>query len=379
MKWKIPLYKVHADEEDIRAVTRVIRRGMDWAIGPEIEQFEKMLADYVGVDYCLAFNSGTSAGHAALLALGIQSGDEIIVPSFTFIATVNWVLMVNAKPKFADIEEITLGLDPSKIGRQISRRTKAIIPVHYAGSPCLINDINTVSKDHKIALIEDAAESLGSKMGKKNIGTFGDISVFSFAGNKVLTTGEGGAITTNSRKLFEKMKLIRSHGRLINQNYFSTNEIPRYVELGYNWRMSSITAALGISQLNRFEKLVNLRRKHARYISARLSKFKEITVPNEPNGFRHTYQLYTIRLENSKMRNELQKFLTKRGIMSKIFFEPVHLTEFYKNTKFSESADLSVTENTYERILTLPMYPGLTRENLDFICNAVEEFIESTK
>lgn len=378
MKWKIPLYKVHADEEDVRSVTRVIKRGMDWAIGPEIEQFEKMLSDYVGTDYCLAFNSGTSAGHAALLALGIQPNDEIIVPSFTFIATVNWVLMVNARPKFVDIEEKTLGLDPDKIETLISRRTKAVIPIHYAGSPCLINKISNVARDNKITLIEDAAESLGSRIGKKNIGTFGDISVFSFAGNKVLTTGEGGAITTNSKKLFEKLKLVRSHGRLINQSYFSTNELPRYVELGYNWRMSSITAALGISQLNRFEKLVNLRRKHAKYLSTRLSKFKEITVPNEPNAFRHTYQLYTIQIENSRMRNELQKFLTKKGIMSKIFFEPVHLTEFYKNTKFSKSADLRVTERTYKRILTLPMYPGLTREDLDLICSTIEQFMEST-
>lgn len=379
MKWKIPLYKVHVDEEDVRSVTRVIRRGMDWAIGPEIEQFEKLLADYVGTDYCLTFNSGTSAGHAALLTLGIQSNDEIIVPSFTFIATANWVLMVDAKPKFIDIEKTTLGLDPEKIHSAISRKTKAVMPVHYAGLPCHIDKIKNIAKDHKIFLIEDGAESLGASIKKQNVGTFGDLCVFSFAGNKILTTGEGGAITTNSKKTFERLKLLRSHGRLVNQNYFSSNELPRYVKLGYNWRMSSITAALGISQLSKFEKLVNLRRKHAKYLSSRLSRFVEIHVPNEPPGFKHVYQLYTITLSNSKIRDDLSKFLTKKGIMTKIFFEPIHLTDFYKNQISGKLKNLPVTEEIFERVLTLPMYPGLTKEELDFIYDSVSEFMDKIR
>lgn len=376
MKWKIPLYKVHVDNEDVRSVSNVIKRGMDWAIGPEIEQFEKALANYVGVDYCLTFNSGTSAGHAALLAFDIKPNDEIIVPSFTFIATVNWVLMVKAKPKFVDIEEETLGLDPNKVKLTISQKTKMIMPIHYAGLPCQIDQITNLARNYKIPIIEDAAESLGSKIKKQNVGTFGDLSIFSFAGNKILTTGEGGAITTNSKKIYEKLKLLRSHGRSINQNYFSSNELPKYVTLGYNWRMSSMTAALGISQLNKFEKMVNLRRKHAKYLSSKLSKFKEISIPNEPNGFRHVYQLYTILLDNSKTRNELAKFLNKKGIMTKIFFEPVHHTTFYKNLGYDKSTKLPVTEKTYERILTLPMYPGLTKNELNFICNSVAEFME---
>jgi len=376
MNWKIPLYKVYADNDDVKSVSSVINRGMDWAIGPEIEQFEKLLASYVGSKYCLTFNSGTSAGHATLIAFGIKPNDEIIVPSFTFIATANWVQMVKAKPKFVDIEEDTLGLDPDEVKLAISRKTKMIMPVHYAGLPCKIDKIMDIARNYKIPLIEDAAESLGAKINKQNVGTFGDLSVFSFAGNKILTTGEGGAITTNSKKIYEKLKLIRSHGRSINQNYFSSNELPKYVTLGYNWRMSSMTAALGISQLNKFEKMVNLRRKHAKYLSSKLSKFKEITIPNEPNGYRHVYQLYTILLNNSKIRNELAKFLTKKGIMTKIFFEPIHHTTFYKNLGYGKLTGLPITEKTYERILTLPMYPGLTKEELNFICDSVAEFIE---
>ncbi len=376
MKWKIPLYKVYVDDEDVRAVSKVIKRGMDWAIGPEIEQFEKLLANYVGSDYCLTFNSGTSAGHAALLALNIKTNDEIIIPSFTFIATANWTLMVNAKPKFVDIEEETLGLDPQKLKSSITNRTRVIIPVHYAGMPCHIDELTNIARKQKITVIEDAAESLGARIGNQKVGTFGDLSIFSFAGNKIMTTGEGGAITTNSKTLYEKLKLLRSHGRLINNNYFSSNEIPKYVTLGYNWRMSSMTAALGISQLHKFEKLVNLRRKNAKYLSSKLSKYKSIDVPKEPKGYRHVYQLYTIQLENSKIRNNLSKFLTKNGIMTKIFFEPIHMTDFYKKQIYGKSTKLPVTEKIYEKILTLPMHPGLKKEELDYICNSVGEFMD---
>lgn len=375
MKWKIPLYKVLWDNEDIRTVSRVIKRGMDWALGPEIDEFEKLLAKYVGVDYCLTFNSGTSAGHAALLGLGIKPSDQIIVPSFTFIATVNWALMVGAKPYFVDIEEETLGLNPSLIESAITKRTKLIMPIHYGGMPCHMEKIMAVAKKRKILVVEDAAESFGATINHKKIGTFGDVAILSFAGNKVLTTGEGGAITTNSKKLYEKLMLLRSHGRL-DQNYFSSNKTPNYVILGYNWRMSSMIAALGISQLTKFEKLIKLRRKNAAYISARLSKY-DIQVPKEPPGYKHVYQLYSIRLENSKIRNQLMKFLTNKGIMSKIFFEPVHLTNFYK--KLDYGAKLPITEKIYDQILTLPMYPGLQSEEMNLICDSIGEFMEKSR
>ena len=226
------------------------------------------------------------------------------------------------------------------------------------------------------SVVEDTAESLGASIGKKKAGTFGDLSILSFAGNKVMTTGEGGAITTNSKTLFEKLKLLRSHGRLINFNYFSSNETPKYVSLGYNWRMSSMTAALGISQLHKFEKLINLRRKHAKYLSSKLSRYNSIKVPKEPRGCRHVYQLYTIRLMNSRIRDSLAKFLTKKGIMTKIFFEPVHKTDFYKKQDFTKSLRLPVTENIYEQILTLPMFPGLKKEELDYICDSIGEFVD---
>ena len=377
-KWKIPLYRIASDEEDVKSVSKVILRGTDWAIGKEITEFEELMADYVGTKYCLMFNSGTSALHAGLLAMGVDYRHEVIIPSFTFIATANSVLMVNAKPRFVDIENETYGLDPHLIGSSINKKSKMIIPVHYAGLACKIEEIKEIARERKIILFEDAAESLGSKIHNKKVGTFGDLSMFSFAGNKVLTTGEGGCITTNSKQIFEKLKLIRSHGRIDKQNYFSSILKPEYVAIGFNWRMSSITAALGISQLHKLEKLIDLRRKHAKYLTLRLSNLKQIKTPIEPSGYRHIYQLYSIRLPNLVMRNKLMKFLTKKGIMSKVFFDPIHETKFYKKMLIQKKNYLNTTKSVSEQILTLPMFPGLKKEELDYICDSIKEFMENT-
>jgi len=377
--WNIPLYKVLTDDEDVKHTSKVIRRGMDWAIGPEIENFEELLAKYVGSDFCLTFNSGTSALHAALLAACVKPKEEVLVPSFTFISTANSPLMVNAFPKFVDIEEETYGINPEIFENKITKKTKAIIPIHYAGLPCKIQEIADIAKQKKIFLIEDAAESLGAQVGKRKVGTFGDLAIISFAGNKVLTTGEGGAIFTNSRKLFKKLKLLRSHGRMEEKNYFSSNRTSDYIELGYNWRMSSITAALGISQLKKFEKMITLRRKNAEYLSSKLRKFKQIQVPYEPPGYRHVYQLYSIRLANSRLRNNLMKFLTKKGIMSKVYFFPVHLTRFYKKMGYEKINDLTITKAVSDEILSLPLYPGMNNKELKYIVNSIEEFMEKNK
>lgn len=374
--WKIPLYKIFTDKEDIEYVTKVIRRGYDWAIGPEILEFEKLLANYVGSKYCVSFNSGTSALHAALLAAKISKSDEIICPSFTFIATSNSSLMVNAKPKFVDIEKDNLGLNPNDIENNITKRTKAIMPVHYAGLPCKIEEITKLAKSKKLLLIEDAAESLGSHVNQKMIGTFGDMAIFSFAGNKVLTTGEGGAIVTNSKQYFERLKLIRSHGRSETSNYFSSINTPNYISLGYNWRMSSITAALAISQLHKLDKLIKLRRKNAHFISKKLNKFTSLKVPNEPTGHHHVFQLYSIILKTPKLRNELRKFLTKKQIMTKIFFQPVHQTNFYKKQVLKQKLNLQNSQFVSSRILTIPMYPGLKQDELIYLCDSISEFME---
>ena len=371
-QWKIPLFKINVTKSDITSVTNVIKRGTDWACGQEIEQLENKLSNYVGTKYCLVFNSGTSAGHAILHALDIKN-KQVIVPSLSFIATANWPLMVDAKPQFCDIENETLGMDPSKIQEKISKNTKIIMPIHYAGLPCKIDKIKKIALENKIPLIEDAAESIGASIKNKKVGTFGDASIFSFAANKVLTSGEGGAVVTNSKSLFEKLKIIRSHGRSIKENYFASIQNPNYVSLGYNWRMSSITAALALSQLQRLDTLIKMRQKNAKYLIKKLQKFKEIKFHLSPKGYVHVYQLFTIMLPNTKTRNELSNFLTKKGIMSKIFFVAIHKTNFYKKLK-SNYGDLSTTEYICDRMLSLPMYPDLKETEMDFISKSIEEF-----
>lgn len=373
MSWTIPLFKAYSDDSDTDLVSDVIRSGMNWATGPKISEFESLLCDYVGTDHAVTFNSGTSALHALLAAYGLGPGDEVIVPSFTFIATANAPLFVGAHPIFADIEPQTYGLDPDDVCERINPRTRAIIPVHVGGCPCCsIKDLRDIAEDHNLLLIEDAAEALGSRVGSQNVGTFGDSAVFSFCGPKIISTGEGGAVTTNSRDIAEKMKLIRSHGRVDTKDFFSTNEYLDYVSLGYNFRMSSITAALGITQLEKIDKIIKMRRNNAEYLSHQLNrKTPAVTTPRAPAGLYHVYQMYTIRVPGG--RDELMNHMADNGIMSKVYFPPVHLSRFYRDV-IGATPDLPVTAAIADQVLTLPMYPQLTTGEMDMISDSICEF-----
>ncbi len=375
--WRIPLYEVYWDEEDKKSILKVIERGSFWAMGPEIEEFEEAVANYAGRSYGVAFNSGTSALHAILLACGLKAGDEVIVPSFTFIATANAVLFVGAKPVFGDVEEETLGLSPSDVQERITRRTRAMIPVHYGGLPCHIKELQEIAKDDNLILIEDAAESLGASVDGKKVGSFSDFAMFSFCGNKLVTTGEGGMVVTDSKEMLERLRLIRSHGRLEVESYFATTKSLNYVTMGYNWRMSSITAALGVSQMRKIGRIIDMRRRNSEYIGSKLSKIRGIELQNPPKGYFHVYQMYTIRVKGGKhARNTLQDHLAKKGIMSKVYFDPVHLTSFYRERFQHQESKLPLTERLSEEVLTLPMYPTLDKEKMDYIVESISEFIE---
>jgi len=374
MDWKIPLFKIYWDEEDVGMVKEAIQRGMHWAIGPNIEKFEEMLADYIGTKYALVFNSGTSALHAILSVYDVGQGEDVIVPSFTFIATANAPLFVGAKPVFADIEDKTYGLAPEDVKRKITPGTKAIIPIHYGGCPCLITELRQIAKEHNLILIEDAAESLGATVNGKKVGSFGNAAILSFCANKVITTGEGGAVVTNNVETCEKLKLIRSHGRAETANYFSSTAYMDYVAMGYNFRMSDITAALGIAQLKKIDTVIEMRGRNAKMLSARLSRIAEIEVPHPPDSFFHVYQVYTIRVKEGKeKRDALSAYLAERGIMTKVYFPPVHFTHFYKN-ELGYNCELPVTERLSQRVLTLPMYPTLTEDEIDYIADRIAAF-----
>jgi len=373
---KIPLYRVFWDESDVELTRRVIERGGYWAVGPEIEEFERTVADYVGRKYAVAFNSGTSALHAAMLASGIHSGDEVITSSFTFISSANSALFVGASPVFADIEDETFGLRTESVLKRISSRTKAILPVHIGGLTCRdIRELKGIAEDQGVLLIEDAAEALGSIAYGQKAGSYGHMAMFSFCGNKVITTGEGGMLVTDSGETYEKLKLVRSHGRLEKEPYFLTTKSLDYVELGYNWRMPTIVAALGVSQMKKLEKVIEMRRKIASELSARLGMISDIEVPKEPVGFRHIYQMYTIRAKGGlKRREALREYLSKRGITVKVYFDPIHLSQFYKEKMTYNRGLLPVTESVSESVLTLPIYPTMTRDEINYLIESVEEF-----
>jgi perosamine synthetase len=375
-EWKIPLYKIYTDDEDVNLITKIIRRGTNWAIGPEIEEFENALKNYVECDHCIALNSGTSALHATFIAYGFKKDDEIIVPSFSFISTANSVLFVNATPNFADIEETTFGLDPNSVSTKVTEKTKAVVPMDYGGMPCKIFDIQNIAKEKGIILIEDAAEALGASIRGKKTGSISDSTIFSFCGNKVLTTGEGGAVATNSKEVYERIKLIRSHGRLDKVNYFDNPSDAQYVGLGYNWRMSSITATLGITQLAKLDKLITMRQNNAKYISSRLSKISQIKLPLPPKDYQHIYQMYTIRLTNRETRDSLHEFLLKKKIFSKVYFNPIHLTSFYREKFGTKEGMLPVTELISEQVLTLPLYPNMDSEEKEYLVESILEFFE---
>ena len=372
----IPLFKISTDERDVEAVTKVIRRGNNWANGPEIEELEHMTADYVGVNYAVAFNSGTSALHAALLAIGIGKDhwgerDRVVVPSMTFPATANVVLAVDAKPIFCDIEEETYGLDYDSL-QEIGKWAKisCIMPVDVGG--CICRDAGKIA-EHMLSatVIEDAAESLGATAEGVNAGAFGDMAMFSLCAPKIITSGEGGLLTVDDVNVRDRLIRIRDHGN------------PDRKTLGYNWRMSSMTASLAKSQLGRIEEMIEKRRWNAEYLrdlltipQARMYGFGvdkgKLTLPTAPTGFRHIYQMFTIRVQE-KDRDPLLDYLHRNGIGAKVYFPPVHLMPLYRKLGWKEG-DLPITERVAKEVITLPMYPDLTVMEMDYMAYTIEKY-----
>jgi dTDP-4-amino-4,6-dideoxygalactose transaminase len=375
MNWKIPLFKMAWDETDVAAVNDVIRSGMSWAAGPAINDFEKKIAAYVGTKYAVTTNSGTSALHAVLAAYGVGPGDEVIVPSFTFIATANAALFLGAKPVFADIEEDTFGLDARDVERKITGRTRIILPIHYGGVPCRMDALMRVAKEHELPLIEDAAEALGATIGGKKVGSIGDSAILSFCQNKVITTGEGGAVVTNSPDVCQRLELIRSHGRSESNAYFTSTEPADYITLGYNFRMSTITAALGVAQIDRIAKIIAMRREKALYLASKLTGIKGLIIPGTPSDSFNVYQMFPVRVtDGAKKRDGLKDFLAKKGIMSRVYFDPVHLTLFYRRRFGYKGGELPVTEKIAGEVLNLPVYPDITHDEIDYIAASVVAF-----
>jgi perosamine synthetase len=375
---KFPLFDIYWDENDIKKLTNVIKRGSYWAVGPEIEEFEENLASYLDKKYVVTFNSGTSALHAALLAYNITGG-EVIVPSLSFISTANCVILAGSKPVFAEIEEDTLGLDPEDVKEKINKNTKAIIPMHYGGKVCNhIEELVEIADNNNLILIEDAAESFGAKSDNKFAGTFGEAGMFSFCQNKIITTGEGGAICTEDADIFAKLKLIRSHGRVDKEDidFFSNIDESEYIEIGYNYRMPAMCAALGISQLQKVEDIIHLRRKIGQFYDQNLINSQHIEIIPEIKGQRTVYQLYSIFLKNPEVRKNLQNYLLENQIYTKVYFHPIHLKKFYRENFNFDKGHLPITEKISRKLLSLPLSFNFTQEEQMHIIQTIESFFD---
>jgi perosamine synthetase len=330
------------------------------AQGPRVKAFEEAFAEMCGVKHAIATTSGTTALHVALLAAGIGEGDEVITSPFTFIASANSVLYTGARPVFIDIDPLTFNLDPALIEAAISPRTKAILPVHLFGLSCDMDAILAIAEKQHLLIIEDACQSHGAMYKGKRVGSFG-MGAFSFYPTKNMTSAEGGMITTDDETVAEECRVIRQHG--MRRRYY-------HDELGFNFRMTDVHAAIGLEQLKKLERRNEQRRLNARYLSEHL---KSVIVPREAEGYTHVYHQYTVRLPGGK-RDVLRTFLQENGIGSEIYYPvPVHKQTFY-TAELGYDLTLPEAERAAKEVLSLPVHPALTQPELELIIAKVNEF-----
>ncbi len=357
-------------DEEVEAVIRVLRS--KWlAHGPLVEEFEKLFASYVGSKHAIAVVNGTQALKLILQSIGIGPGDEVIVPCFTFIATANVVIGLGAKPVFVDIYEDTYTINVERVVEAITPRTRAIIAVHLFGHPADMRALREIAEDYKLVLVEDAAQAHGASTPEGMVGSLGDAAAFSFYATKNMTTGEGGMITTNSDAIAFRIRMLRNHGQT--EKYL-------HVCYGENYRMTSIQAAIGIVQLRKLDKMNEARRRNAHYLTSRLKPLGFIT-PIEKPGYKHVYHQYVVRVVESKVgitRDTLRRELEKRGIETAIHYpSPIPDQPFYRALGYPPSRLLCPTAlKVSKEVMSLPVHPCLSREDLEFMVNAIREVIE---
>ncbi|MCP8304290.1 MAG: DegT/DnrJ/EryC1/StrS family aminotransferase [archaeon] len=366
----IPINEPLISEEERVEVMRVLDSGRltDSSLegGFMVKEFEKIFANFVGVKYAVAVNSGTSALLASLLSLDVGYGDEVLMPSFTFVATANAVLVAGARPVFVDIDLNDYTIDISDLERKINKRCKAVIPVHLYGHPANMDPIIELAREHDLFVIEDAAQSLGASYKGRQTGAIGDLGCFSFYPTKVITCGEGGAITTDDEDLYIKLKMVRNHGIVNDYN----SEV-----LGLNLRMPEIGAALIKAQMKRINSFLEVRRKNAERLSESLDGLEGMKLPREKEGCVHNWYLYTIFVE--KNRDEVLESLNKRGVGATAYYRtPVHKTDLYTRLGYG-NISLPNTILASEHVASLPVHPGLADSDLSVITSSIREAIKT--
>ncbi len=358
----IPINLPKIGEEEVEAVVKVLRSGIltsGLGVGPTVTQFEKKFAKFAGVKHATAVNTGTAALHSAIVAAGVQQGDEVILPSFTFVATAEAVVMAGGKPVFTDINPETYNISPAEIEKNITKKTKAIMPVDLYGFAADIKPIREIAAEHGLAVVEDAAQAHGATYNGKPAGVFADAACWSLYASKNMTTGEGGVITTDSAEVAETLRLIRTHG-----------EKAKYASLmlGYNYRMSEIQAAIGLVQLEKLPAFVAKRRENAKRLTRLLAKTDRLQLPEETKDRQHSWYLYTVRLKNAaeNERNKIVEELRQKDIGAEVYYSnPVHLMPYY-HERFG-GRKLPETEKAAKQVFSLPIHPSVTEAQVDYI------------
>jgi perosamine synthetase len=364
MNFRIPIAEPLIEERELKLVTEAVKSGWVSSKGRFIVEFEENFAKYIGTEYGLATSNGTAALHLALATLGIKNGDEVIVPTLTFAAVANAIIYVGAKPVFVDSHPDYWCLNPDKIEDKITKRTKAIIPVHLYGHPCNMEVVMKIARNHNLYVVEDCAEAHGAEYKSKKVGCFGDISCFSFYGNKIITTGEGGMCLTNDEKLAREMKVLRDHGMSREKRYW--HEV-----IGFNYRMTNLQAALGVAQLEKLDILIEKKREIAKIYMNQLRDVDGITLHPEMPWAKNVFWLYSILIHEKSFginRDELISKLAQRGIETRRFFYPVHTMPVYKNV--INNINFPVSERLSSCGINLPSSVKLNE-------NEVREIVES--
>ncbi|NUM25117.1 MAG: UDP-4-amino-4,6-dideoxy-N-acetyl-beta-L-altrosamine transaminase [Candidatus Buchananbacteria bacterium] len=363
----IPYGRQTIDEKDIAAVVKVLKS--DWLTqGPKVLEFETALAKYCGAKYAVVASNGTAALLLAYLAGGIKKGDEVITTPNTFVATSNMLLVLGARPVFCDIRLDTYNIDESKIEKLITKKTKAIVPVHFGGQPVALDVIRKIARRHKLLVIEDACHSLGAKYKNKKIGSISDMTVFSFHPVKSIATGEGGAVLTNDKNVYHQLKLLRSHGITKDAKGFNV-----MTELGHNFRLTDIQAALGISQLKKINQFVAKRRLLVKKYQQRLKGIDQIILPQEIKGNFSSWHLYVIRTKKASDRLPLYNYLLSKGVGVNFHYPAVYSQPYYRRHRYQKTK-LENDELYTKTAITLPLFPTLRDRDHQYVCNQIKNF-----
>lgn len=366
MPYRFPVYQPYLKGNEKKYVDDCLDSTWISSKGKYIDLFEDSFSKFTDIKYATAVSNGTVALHLALLSLGIGENDEVIVPTFTYVASVNAIKYVNATPVFVDSHPITWQIDPSKIQEKISSRTKAIMAVHIYGHPCEMNQIKKIAKEFKLFIIEDCAEAIGSYFEHKHAGSFGDISTFSFFGNKTITTGEGGMVCTNNKELSNQVIRFKGQGLAQGKEYF--HDI-----VGYNYRMTNICAAIGYAQLEKISEIIARKEK----VILMYKEFLEsapVEIHREFENVKHSYWMITILAQSENEKNELRTCLAENGIETRPAFHPVHtMPMYFEKTRYPIAEDLG------KRGINLPSYPDLTEDAIRFITSKITSFYNEKK